>query len=314
MSIHEEKSQNSLYMLLGVFFTGVALVSLVSLVVIRTKAAGNVTATQDASINNEPPTYVTTPIISYTQNSDVPVANNEIQLVEGTSQTIWVNGEIQDVNGYADMNGGYVKVSLYNSATLTGAGCQANPDDTDSCYSVTALYADLTCNQGPNAATNCTYSIPVSLTNHTDPSTFKAYLSMRDGNDTAAVTTESGTATVLTLSAINVEAGVNYGGLVVGAMGKDLLTVDNWGNITVDVKARSTDFLCTVGVIPATLVSFNGTGLNTADTTITSYDLVKQTGATAGLSTTNTYMELGPVNNVQGSCTATLNMTAIPNN
>lgn len=307
MSIREEQSQNSLYILLGVFFTGIALVSLVSLIVIRTKAQGNTLTEQLTEISNDAPTVVNTPIISYAQNSLIPVENNQIVLVEGSLTSVYVNGRVSDANSYTDIS--TVTVALYDSA-ITTASC--TPDNTDACYFKTFNLNELTCG-GDLGNTQCSYSAKFELTHHTNPSTFKATVIVTDSQTTSSPPAESDTATVNTLIAINAAASIDYGTLAIGETGQQLLKIDNWGNILADLNVSATALACSIGTIPATLINLNGTSLNTTPTLFPDFNLPKQTGVNIGNSTTNTQILLGPINNVKGTCTGAISLTAINN-
>lgn len=306
MPAQNENSQNSVYILLGVFFMGIALVSLVSLVVIRTKAAGNTASTQITEIDNVAPYFGTPPTIS-----DVAYDNKSLvgmPLVEGTTKSYFVNGYVLDNNGKSDIAS--VTVTLYDTDTNRNpAGANCTPDNSDSCYRTTLSAAEMDCPIEGDPR-DCYFAAEFPLTFHTLPSDYVASATIKDLAN-ASATDVSISTPVPSLLAINAENAINYGTtLNVGDYGSDMLSVSNWGNVISDLNVQTTSLKCTVGEIPEDLISFNGYALSNKIRIVSDYDLPKQVGATAGTAATDTLMILGPINNVQGACNGTLTLTA----
>lgn len=256
------------------------------------------------TIKNTSPTALDIPIVSYTENSNISVPNNHISLIEGTTKRIYINGSIADTDGYNDIR--TVTITFYNTAT-TNKNC--NTDNSDSCYTTILQQNELICGDaGQLPSTACTYSAPINLSSHTDPSTFRAYVSVKDR---AGQTDHAESAIVIVddLLSINVGKIINFGNLSVGSTGKRDLEINNWGNKTADIKAQSTDMTCTVGIIQKELITFNGSSLS-SEKEFPDYNLPKQTGFNAGLSTRQTRATVGPISGVEGLCEGIVTFTA----
>ncbi len=330
-SLHDDKSQNGLYMLLGVFFTGVALVSLVSLVVIRSKAASmNTNADQTITTNNTAPTASTPEITRLNGQSYVSLESNVLPLTVNSFQPIRITTQVEDANNLASPDNDIMTVTtIFYDADAVTAPTDCSKGNETNCYTSehTIGDTDLHCgpqngyDQTPQQCTDVTsFSIPFFAN---DSGNWKAKVIVADRNQ-AKDTAYSANTTLLGYLSINTASAISYGTVVVGATGtsKDY-TVTNTGNRRAGVAIASEDFLCaSPGVatttIPFNLIAFNGNTLTLSQgaggNVIAAIDLRvnEHKDATDALSTTTTFSKVGAIPaGIKGSCEAMAYSTAI---
>lgn len=330
-SLHDDKSQNGLYMLLGVFFTGVALVSLVSLVVIRSKAASmNTNADQEIITDNSAPTASTPEITRLSGQSYVSLESNVLPLTVNSLQPIRITTQVEDANNLASPDNDIMTVTtiFYDADAVIDPTECADGNQTN-CYTSehTIADTDLHCgpqngyDQTPQQCTDVTsFDIPYFAN---DSGNWKAKVTVADRSQ-SKTTAYSANTTIASYLSINTASAINYGVVHVGETGSSTdYTATNKGNRRAGVRISSDDFLCvSPGVatttIPFNLIAFNGITLTESHAdngnVIGAIDLRvnEHRDATDALSTTTTFSKVGAIPaGVNGECSAMAYSTAI---
>ena len=328
-SLHDDKSQNGLYMLLGVFFTGVALVSLVSLVVIRSKAAGpNTDANQTIATENTEPTASTPEITRLSGQSYVSLVDSILPLTAKSIQPVRITTQVEDANNLASPDNDIMTVTtVFYDANVFTNPIDCTDGDESNCYTSEHTASQLNCgnkgglDQTPQQCTDVTsYNIPYFAN---DSANWKARVTVTDRSQTSA-TSVSGNVTIQSLLSIDTASAIDYGSVAVGATGWSTdYTAANTGNRRAGVKIASEDFLCgSPGVatttIPFNLIAFNGNTLtlSQADGANVIEDIDLRVNhvylAPEPLYATRTQSKVGAIPaGVKGSCEAMAYSTAI---
>lgn len=267
-------------------------------------------------------------LLSYTvaYAADPPVASNvvidsgstEINLTENTTTNVIVTATVTDATGCTDITG--VTIKFYK--TTTGAG---SSDDHNNHYTVTTP-TDVVQNSCVDLVATYTATIPVWY--YADPAEWTAQVTPTDGTEG---TPSTDTATINTLSALDVASTISYGSLGLGAdtgTTDQTTTITNTGNLTISmmlsgygsVEGDGKSMICSIGSINVSSQKYSiaasqdysaaKTSLTTSPAVVTSFSISKTTTSTP--STGNIYWGLGmPPNGVGGSCSGLVVFTAI---
>ncbi|MBI5654783.1 hypothetical protein HZC53_03985 [Candidatus Uhrbacteria bacterium] len=321
----QPKTNQPAYLLAGVLFTVIALIALVSLFILRSKA--DVT-TQEASADNTAPTVDLLTVSDSSQGASIGPAGVGAGFTtnEGSAKNIYVYGQITDLNGCHNLAG--ATVTLYRSGLVDDQNCAA---DTNNCYQDTLLPGDFVGCDTPDD-TNVTFETSFSLPNYVDPSdagspydaeNWVAYVNVTD--NAAAQTSLTETYEVNSLAAFSVPNAINYGSVALGADSNAIqLTFSNTGNRDVDSDVYAVDDMVSnlsgFDDIAASAVHYSltsGFTYGTGDTAVAkapstdlALNLVQQTEDLT-IPTTDTYWRLRmPASGVQGTYTNVVVFTA----
>ncbi|MBI5654784.1 hypothetical protein HZC53_03990 [Candidatus Uhrbacteria bacterium] len=223
------------YLLAGVLFTVIALVAIISLFMLRSKA--DVT-TQEAYPGNAAPNVDSLYVAETSQGIDIGPAGigDGFTTNEGAPKTIYVGGQLSDMNGCHNLM--QATVTLYRSDI---PGSQSCTSDTNNCYHTTLYPEDFVGCDTPDD-TNVTFETSFSMPNYVDPTdagspyegvNWLAYVNVADNAEEQTVFTE--TFEVNSLAAFSVPNAINYGSVALGADSNAIqLTFSNTGNRNVD--------------------------------------------------------------------------------
>ncbi len=182
----------------------------------------------------------------------------DITLTPNATTTVYATGTVTDFNGYADIVAG--TSTIYRSGA--GAACSA---DTNNCYiSTTSAQCQFTNCSGNTCVLSCRADIYFHA-DPTDASTYEgeewlAYMEVEDAGGGYDFASASGVE-LLTLRALNVDNGINYGSLAPAdntGNYNPTTTVSNIGNTPFDIEIDGTDL--TDGgssIIPSTEQKFS---------------------------------------------------------
>lgn len=319
MAMQEERAQSSLYMLFGVFFTVIALVSLVSLIVVRTRAGANTTTIQTANITNEAPTIVAGSVKVFSTGAN-PVQIFTLTGIEGaygagvpkdsTADTV-INYIVNDVNGAANI--GASQVSAWADGTLNGSAC--SDDNGYSCNQTVVTNIDgldgFAC-----TATACTFAASFPIRSWAKPGIWHVSVKASDlSQASSAPVVNVDALTVSTLRSVDLTAAVLYGTMAIGESKTMPGIASSWGNMSSGLEAKAAPLICdgvgSAKIFPQ-LVSINGVAMNADASTLATITGFNLNPPTVAESTSTLTFGLGPIPNVSGSCTGNIYATAIP--
>ncbi|MBI5654782.1 hypothetical protein HZC53_03980 [Candidatus Uhrbacteria bacterium] len=224
------------YLLAGVLFTAIALVAIVALFMLKSKA--DVT-TQEAGAGNTAPTVDSMYVAETSLGTDIGPAGIGAGFTtnEGLPKNIFVGGTITDLNGCHNLM--QATVTLYRSGILPGVSCTP---DTNNCYHTTLYFPDDFDGCDTPDDTDVTFETSFSLPNYVDPTdagspnepdTWVAAVNVADNAEEQMMLQE--TYEVASLAAFSVPNAINYGTLALGADSNAIeLTFSNTGNRDVD--------------------------------------------------------------------------------
>jgi hypothetical protein len=256
-------------------------------------------------------------------------AGGDITLAEGTTTNVVVTGTVTDNNSCQDLS--TIETSAYRSA-IGYSGCDANAEDDDNhCYAqVSCSVSGASCTGPTDASAN--YTCTVVFQYHADPTiantvypteTWKSTINAIDNNSASANTELTTGVEVLTTTALDVSAAINYGSLDVGQKNDPLdktTTVTATGNVGLDEELSGTNLTDGgAGVIAvskqkhalATSTSYaSGTALSTSPT---EYELnCLKTTASGSPQTKNTWWGIEiPAGIPPGAYAGTNTVTAV---
>lgn len=271
------------------------------------------------------------PVVSSASVTNVaPVASaaliaggESLTLTENTTTDVTITVTVTDNDGCADIDS--VAVVFYSADATNGAGCTANNAD---CYNVAATIIGGSCT-GPTDV-DALYTATIAVQYYADPVVWTALVIPTDG-DGASASTDNDTATMNTLTALNVSSTLVYGALARGAnteTGDTPVTVTNTGNVIIDITVDgygasdgdTYSMTCTAGTIPIANEKYSMTGSTAyasktalSDTaTAVQMDIAVATSVTP--TTGSLYFGFAvPADGVSGSCTGTVVFAAISN-
>jgi len=273
-------------------------------------------------------------VITYTAGSGntLPVTSNvsidsgavSITLTEATTANVVCTATVTDNDGYADIDS--VEAKLYRTAVGAGAG-----DDNSNHYTVSG---DANCVPSDGAGTTETYTCTIPVEFYADPT--DAGSAYEGDNWTCQITPtdsvgdgtpDTDTIEMDTLTALDVTSSIAYGALALGGdtgTSDQTTTVTNTGNELIDIQldgygAGDGDgyaMTCTIGNIvignerydtSASTAWSAKTQLTDSAVSLISFNLAKGAASTKAV-----YWGFGmPSTGVGGSCTGTVNFTAV---
>lgn len=270
-------------------------------------------------VGNNPPS-VSSVFISSISNTEAS-SENSIIPSPGTTKTVYVYGDVMDLDGDTDISS--VAVSFYRTS-LTSALCDSVPDeDPNQCYRATC-----TLNVG-DPDTNVRYDCEVPLQYYADATTGSGAYATDDwtvlviATDAAAVTGDNAgfptTTEIGELNAATVQSTIAWGSLDLGtittAANNVSMTVTQAGNTIADLRVNGTGLTCASGMIPVNMISYaltdvdGGTVLTNTPADILDFNLPLRTDAVV---TQNLYWNISiPDAGVGGSCTGSLTVVTI---
>ncbi|MFA5185602.1 MAG: hypothetical protein WC551_03885 [Patescibacteria group bacterium] len=260
----KENLKQPAFLVAGVLFTLIALVSLAALLVLKSKADS---ALQEVNTGSADPVFDSIIVSDASRSGDIGPAGSGTGFTpnEGTTKTIYVRGQVTEQNGCNDLKD--IVVTVYNSGALEQAAC--TPDMND-CYRKTLLPADLDpgCGVGVNTVTFETSFLVANFVNPTDAGSPYG----PDGDDTVWLAngraTDNGDLsgeysalsadfTVNSMAAFSVPNAINYGALGLGAVSNPVtLTFTNTGNRDVDADVIASTQAPLIGDMTSSLSGF----------------------------------------------------------
>ncbi len=323
------------YLVAGVLFTLIALVAIIALLVLKSKAD---TALQQVNIGASAPTFDNIVVSDSSQGADIGLPGGAgFTTNEGAVKSIFVRGTVSDPNGCNDLKD--ITVTVYRSGATGGAACTSDMND---CYTATLLPVDFVGCTGVEVTT-VTFEKSFSFANFVDPSdagspyaaeTWVAKGVVTDNANAPAELTEE--LEVNSLAAFSVPGSINYGAVGLGLDSDAIgLTFSNTGNRAVDADVVAlidpvhqpsplvgdmTSNLTGFSDIPASAVHYSlasGFTYGTGDTAVSklastdlALNLLQQTNDVV-VPTTDTYWKLRmPTSGVNGTYTNVLVFTA----
>ncbi len=186
-------------------------------------------------------------ITNWRLNYDAPIA-----LVEGTTRAVVATGTVADLNGFEDLV--YATSTIYRSGV--GSDCASDPNN---CYQLTSLQCPFENCSGTTCQVTCTADLHYFAEPTDDGSAFEgeswqARLFILDSTGNEATSTSEGV-DLLTLRAMSVISGsISYGTLGLAedtGSSNAVATVQNTGNVGIDLTVEGTDMTAGSSVIPA---------------------------------------------------------------
>lgn len=230
-----------------------------------------------------------------------------IDLSAGSTKAITCNATFSDADGWANVSS--VNATLWDVA----ASAEGNADDSND------HYTNASCSIGTNtsesdAPATCTFDLQYYANNGTWTCKIRAY-------DAAASGTNQTNTTINTLLALNIPSTINFGTMSLGDTSTNTTenetSVENYGNVLIDVDLSGDDMSCSSGTIPVGNIKYSDTD-NTAYASMTALTTSATTlnlnvaQRTNGVSTKTTYWKIQiPSTGVGGSCTNTITFTAV---
>ena len=165
----------------------------------------------------------------------------DITLLPGATSTVIATGTVTDLNGYADDTG--ATSTIYRSGV--GPACSA---DNNNCYRMGTSSCVFSSCSGYSCTVSCTSNI-YYFADPTDIGTYaaenwKAFISVVDTAGGYGTSTTASPVELLTLRALNVTQGIDYGAVAVssdtGAVDAST-TVQNIGNQIINLNIAGTD-------------------------------------------------------------------------
>ena len=318
----------SLHYVLGAALALIAVFVVVALVMINSQASDTNTVVNIGDVDS---TIVGDIVISteaesgagdHYNDADFGASTAIEDLVAGSTRTIYINGLVEDTNGAADITG--VSSAFYEDNASGGNACASDAND---CYKddTCTTYAGPTTDQlyftcGPFALE---YFIDSTSTGGVNASgNWVAWAQVTDGDGSPDSDTE--TVEVETLLALDIETGINYGTLALGASttadNDNELTIFQNGNDVADVEVSSAAAMtCTVrGTIPVanqewalTSLAYNAEGTTNLSGTPVDTDINIGYRTGAAVSDILYWGITIPSSGVEGSCDGTTTITAI---
>lgn len=217
------------------------------------------------------------------------------------------NSTFSDEDGYANVTS--VNATFWDA---TSSSEEASDDENDH-------YTNSSCSIGTNtsnisAPVTCTFEVEY----YANAAAWTCKINVFDDASSASNQTDT---TVDTLLALSIPDSVNFGEMDRGGISTDLsenvTTVQNAGNVQIDVNLSGDAMGCTVGVVPVGNIkysdiddtAYNSMTALTGDTINLDLNVTQQTGA---ITTKDIFWKIKiPDTGVGGSCTNTITFTAV---
>jgi len=247
----------------------------------------------------------------------------------GGTKTIYVNGVISDANGVGSnyQSGNLKDVRLKFFRAKEGTGHLCSPDRND-CY-----VSQVSCMITPKDETSVYYSCEIPLHYFADSTVsggtypsdkWVARITATDDSDATGMSNVN-TVEVASVLALSIPPSINYGTLVraqsTTSDNNVEMVITQLGNVEADVEISGGDMTCSIfGTIPAANQKWSKTDVGAADLTssgisgsasATSLGLTRRTDETMAL-TKSLFFNLVMPAAVSGTCSGTVNITAIP--
>ena len=239
---------------------------------------------------------------------------SNIDLNAGTTKTVTCTGVISDDNGYDDISSAsavFYQSTGDNTASYNSAD-DYNNHYTDSSCTLTSGYDTTKKN------VTCTFSLEYFA----DPATWTCNITATDAS--SATGSDSHTATVNSIVAVDVDGSIDFGAMAAGATSATGVAENlrNYGNVVLDMSANGTDMSCTTrGAIPVgnihlgTSASADYTNdmlaLSTSPQLDNTFDLnFKQDQNLATYSYGTYYLKVKIPIGAKGECSGTIQFTA----
>ena len=237
----------------------------------------------------------------------VTTSQSPINLNAGSTTTIDCLAIITDTDNWNNIT--TVNATMWDNV----ASAEGSADDNNN------HYTNVSCGLGINdTETTRPVTCSVSLQYYANPSTWTCKI--RSYNSTIDLTSNSVDTTVNQLVALDVtEATVDFGTLALGATSSSdvTATVQNNGNVQIDVNLTGSAFSCATGSLDRETIHYNASSgiayssMTALSGTTANLDLnvVKSTGVA---STALTYWKISlPASGAGGTCTDTITFTAV---
>ncbi len=237
----------------------------------------------------------------------VTIDPSPIDLTAGSTKTVTCSATITDTDNWNNTT--TVNATMWDAIASTEG---ASDDDNEH-------YTAVSCDLGTNtSATERPATCSFSLHYHANPSTWTCKI--RSYNSTNDVASNSNDATVNQLVALDVaEASINFGSMDLNETSSSDVsaTVQNIGNIRIDVKLSGNSFICSSGTLSPETIRYSATPGNlysdmtelTGTAIRLNLNIAKSTGSP---STDDTYWKISiPNSGVGGSCSNTITFTAV---
>jgi|GEM_PF-2709716 len=179
--------------------------------------------------------------------------------------------------------------------------------------------------------TNCTLSpgydttkrnatCKINMYYYAEPGEWICVINTTDGS--SSVGTANDTSTVNTLIALDTDPTLSFGSVSVGQTSlKVAHPIRNYGNTAIDIQVNGTDLTCSeIGTIPSTNVKYDLTDTRAFDNMLllkhtpqlnSDFDLSVKTTDDANPSYKNLYWQIQVPSGVKGTCTGTIQFTAV---
>ena len=278
-----------------------------------------------SSINNPAPIVEN---VTFTDTEGAAI-DTAIDLNGGTTKTVYCTGTVNDETGVADI--GTVNASFICAAAAT---CEdtAGTEWTD--HSVRS-YKDTSCDKSTINETaawvSCSAAFEFNAQNSSS-SAWQCKIYAVDGGDNDTNSFATDTIGINSLVSVGTEDGtLAFGTVHPGTATNTSDTIENWGNVQIDVMFNGTAMSCTPGSIAVGNIGYNCTVPEAvANTVLTEYNVLtaspsygaacdalnfdhSTTASSPSASTTSVYWALNTssVDTPRGTCTGTIMYTGI---
>jgi len=237
----------------------------------------------------------------------VTTSQSPINLNAGSTTTIDCLAMVTDTDNWNNIT--TVNATMWDTSASTEGSADSNNNH----------YTNASCSLGANdSATSLPVTCSVSLQYYANPSTWTCKI--RSYNSTNDLASNETNATMNQLIALDVtEDSVNFGTLALGATSSSdvTATVQNNGNVQIDVNLTGSALSCTTGSLDMETIHYSASSgivygsMTALSGTTANLDLnvAKSTGAA---STALTYWKISlPASGAGGTCTDTITFTAV---
>lgn len=247
-----------------------------------------------------------------------------INLIEGTTKSLYIYGQITEDDGCSQIQNGSLNFSFYRSMVTGGADCTVDPLN---CYkaSLTGGCELSGCTIGSETQVDYECNIAVQhFAQPTDAGLFAGQdwiASVTVTDDALASDTITSSTDIHTLRGLSISGEVDYGQLSIGSttLSDAELTIRNTGNAGLDLMLAATDMNCESGVIESPNQKYSSASGQIYDemlafsTSSAYYDFSLQAQTDGTQSTSSLYMKLSiptSTSSLLGVCTSTLQIVA----
>ena len=280
-------------------------------------------------IANDPPEVRT---VTCTKDGSAP----PIDLNESSWGRVVCSAVIYDLNDYTDVEvaGDANGTLVLNSSSL--AACNPNdPTDLDNSTCYFNNSCTFSSGSGTTVTLTCDFIVWWYMEASSDEGDFTAWIKVQDGSDNIAM--NSTDLSVNDLLALNVTDQVNWGGMSALTLGTETVSVNNTGNVQMDLQLNATNMTCNAGSPPQNItpqrIAYNSTSAtscgdgggawsecckltgkpdDTCAQLSTNFDLAEDATGLGGVpNSANFYLTLNVSTGVQGTCDGNLTVTAV---